>query len=270
MEPHKKHIWIDNAAARIVLYIAILAIGYLLIIYLYDAIRWLLPVKLYFKEILVSAIVIPLLILPFISICRFLKDKNSFMQSKQILDYRTSRTYSNARYLLTIRNDKHANAIGLIELVRLKQGGLVDPARIDGMTVTQDLSEAPLDRANLQGANLRETSLQEATLQDANLQEANLKWANLQGADLQGAKLHGADLQGANLLDVDLHGADLQKANLRGADLKGANLEGVNLEGVKNLEPGMLRKAKNWREARLDPTMRQQAEEADRADKEPG
>ena len=239
MKPHKKHTWIDNAAARTVLCIAMLATGCLLIIY-HDSVQWLLPVKLYYKEILVSAIVIPLLVLPIVSIRKFLKDKNSSAwHYRQTLDYQTNRKYTNALRLLCARDDKLANAIGLTDFIQLRQDGLVDPKYVDGMTVTRDLSEAPLDWANLQGANLREINLQEATLQDANLQEANLQRANLKGA------------------------------NLKGADLQEADLKGANLEGVKNLEPGMLRKAKNWREAILDPDLRRQTEEADQAIYEP-
>ena len=248
MKPHKKHIWIDNVAARAVLYIAILAIGYLLIIYLYDAIRWLFPGKLYFKEILVSAVVIPLLVLPFISVRRFLRDRN--LLSRQIPDHKTDIRYTNALHLFSKRNNKQSNAIGLMEMVRLKQDGLIDPTHIDIMTVGQDLSEAPLNGANLQGADLQRT--------------------NLEGADLQRANLDGANLQRANLQEADLQGANLQGANLQGANLHGADLKGANLEEVKNLDPDMLRKAKNWREARLEPTTRQQAEEADRTDKESG
>ena len=251
MKPHKKHIWIDNAAARIVLCIAMLAIGYLLIIYPRDSIQWLLLGKLYYKEILVSAIAIFLLTLPVVSIRKPIKDKNSSPQHcRQPLDYQTNRKYSTALQLLFQRNDKLANAIGLTDLIKLRQGGLVDPTRIDTMIVGLDLVGIPLNRANLQGANLQRIEFTGANLQDANLQEADLENANLQEADLENANLKGADLKDAKLQE--------------------ANLEGANLEGVKNLDPGMLRKAKNWREAILDPTTRQQAEEADRADGEPG
>ena len=158
-----------------------------------------------------------------------------------------------------------------------------------------NLQKANLSRANLYGANLPEADMQEVNLLEANLQRvilqgtnlqgANLKGANLQGAnleeaDLQGANLHGADLEGTNLLEANLQGANLQGANLQGANLEGVNLQGANLEGVnlqgadlqeanlegvKNPDPGMLRKAKNWREAILDTDLRQQAEEAGRA-----
>ena len=241
MKPYNKHTWTDNVAARVVLCIAILAIGYLLIIY-HDAMQWLLLGKLYYKEILVAAIVIALLMLPVIPIRKFFKDKNSSVwHYRQTLDYQTNRKYSTALWLLCKRNDKLANALGLKNFIQLKQDGLVEPKHVDAMTVARNLSGAPLSRANLQGANIEEINMQEANLKEANLKEANLKEANLKGADLEGANLQEADLQGANL------------------------------EGVKNLDPGMLRKAKNWREAKLDPTLRQRTEEADMAaGEEPG
>ena len=235
MKPHNKHTWTDNTAAKVVLCIAILAIGYLLIIY-HDAMQWLLLGKLYYKEIIVAAIVITLLLLPVVSIRRFLKDKNSSVwHYRQTLDYETDRKYTNALRLLCHRTDKLGNAIGLTEFIQLKQDGLVDPKYIDVVTVARDLSGAPLNGANLQGADLL---------------DANLK---------------GADLQEANLKD-----ANLQEANLQEANLEGANLQGANLEKVKNLDPAMLRKAKNWREAKLDPTLRQRTEEADKESEEPG
>ena len=236
MKPHNKHTWTDNTAAKVVLYIAILAIGYLLTIYPHGAIQWLLLGKLYYKEIIVAAIVITLLLLPVVSIRRFLKDKNqSVWHYRQTLDYETGRKYTNALRLLYHRTDKLGNIIGLREFIQLGRDGLVDPKYIDVMTVALDLSGAPLNGANLQGANLLD-----ANLKGADMQEANLEGANLQEADLKGANLEGADLQGANL------------------------------EKVKNLDPGMLRKAKNWREAKLDTTLRQRTEEADKAGEEAG
>ena len=249
MKPHKKHTWIDNATARVVLHIAMLATGCLLIIY-QDAIQWLPPGELYYKEILVAAIAIFLLVLPVVSLGRFLKNQYALMQARQIQRQKADKRYSNALWLLCRRDDKQANALGLKEMVRMKQGGLIDPNRIDIITSAIDLAGASLNRADLQGAGLL----------DANLKDTSLKDTNLQGADLEDANLEGANLEGANLQD----------ANLQRANLQGASLQGANLEGVKNLDPGMLRKAKNWREAKLDTTLRQQAEEADRAGEEQG
>ena len=229
MKSHKKHTWTDNATARVVLHIAMLATGCLLIIY-HDAMQWLPLGKLHYSEILVAAIAIFLLTLPVISLGRFIRNQYALMQARQIQRQQTDRRYSNALHLLCKRDNKRSNALGLKELVRMKQGGLIDPRRIDIITSALDLAGASFNRANLQEANLL----------DANLQGANLQKANLEGANLEGAKLQGADLQGANL------------------------------EGVKNLDPAMLRKAKNWREARLDPTLRQRTEEADRTGEEPG
>ena len=249
MKPHKKHSWTDNAVARIVLHIAMLATGCLLIIY-HDAIQWLPPGKLHYKEILVAAIVIPLLILPVISLGRFLRNQYALMQARQIQQQQTDRRYSNALWLLCRRDNKQSNAFGLKEMVRLKRGGLIDPTRIDTVTASIDLAGASVNRADLQGAYIPDADLQGTNLQEANLKEANLEGANLEGAILQ---------------ETDLKGAILKNANLQGADLQGANLE-----GVKNLDPAMLRKAKNWREAILDAHLRQQAEEADRAAGESG
>ena len=229
MKPHKKHTWTDNAATRVVLHIAMLATGCLLIIY-QDAIQWLPLGKLYYNEILVAAIAIFLLVLPVVSLGRFLKNQYDLMQARQIQRQKNDERYSDAVRLLCRRDNKQSNALGLREMVRMKQGGLIDPTRIDIITSAIDLAGASLN-----------------------------------GADLQGANLPDADLKGTDLKDADLEGANLERANLEEADLKGANLE-----GVKNLDPGMLRKAKNWREAKLDTTLRQQAEEADRAGEEQG
>ena len=230
MKPHKKHTWIDNAIARVVLHIAMLATGCLLIIY-HDAIQWLPPGELYYKEIFVSAIAIILLVLPVVSLGRFLKNQYALMQARQIQRQKADKRYSNALWLLCRRDDKQSRALGLKEMVRMKQGGLIDPTRIDIITSAIDLAGASLNRADLQGVNLLD-----------------------------------ANLKGANLKDVNLKGANLEDANLKGADL-----EGANMEGVKNLDPAMLRKAKNWREAKLDPTLRQRTEEADMAaGEEPG
>ena len=249
MKPHKKHTWTDNATAKVVLHIAMLATGCLLIIY-HDAIQWLPPGKLYYKEILVAAIAIFLLVLPVVSLGRFLRNQYALAQARQIQRQKTDIRYSNALWLLSNRDDKQSNAFGLKEMVRMKQGGLIDPKRIDIITSALDLAGASFNRADLQGANLL----------DADLKGANLKDTNLKGTNLKGAKLQEAELQEANL----------EKANLQKANLEGANLQGANLQGVKNLDPVMLRKAKNWREAILDADLRQRAEEADRADKEAG
>ena len=260
MKSQKKHTWIGNVAAIIVFYIVMLAVCYLLIIYLSDAIQWLLPDEYYNNNILASAIAVLLLMLPIVLYNWFIKIRSTPWRSILILDHRAKITYINAHRQLAKKNDKEANATALTDLVQLRQDGLVDPAHIDTMTAGLDLVGTSLKRANLQGANLQEANLQRATLRRADLQEANLQRATLLRADLQGATLQGADLQGATLQMADLQEADMSEANLYEADLQDA----------KGLTPGMLRKAKNWRDAILDPTMRQQAEEADRADEEPG
>ena len=251
MKPRKKHIWIDNVAARIVLYIAMLATGYLVIIYLHDAIQGLQPGKLYYEEILVSAIVITILALPVVSIRRFLRDKNSFRQSRRISQQHSEVRYTGALHLLFKRNNKQSNVLGLKELMRLRQEGLIDTTHIDTMTVELDLAGAPVNAANLQEANLPKANLRKANLRKANLRKANLEGANLEGANLEGTNLEGTNLEGANL----------EGTNLEGTNLHETNLQGANLEGVKNLDPDMLRKAKNWREAILDPSLRQQIEQ---------
>ena len=158
---------------------------------------------------------------------------------------------SNNLTLLTSAN-VDARAVGLVQLLQLRNKEKVYKDQIDIATPGINLERARLMRADLQDAQLQGADLGGTNLEHANLQEANLEGADLLGADLQGAnlqyaglrntKLQGADLrnaklQGAQLQDADLRGAnleyaDLQEANLGDAQLQSANLQNANLQGA--------------------------------------
>ena len=245
---------IDMVLYRFMLYIAALYAGYLLLQPFFESVR----LNIFSLTLLEgnylfdSALALFLLTFPVVTLNWLLRNRDTLRQSRQMRDQQNEGLLTNALQLLFKENDRQANSVGLKELVRLKQNRSIDPARIDLITATElDLGEALLDDAYLQEANLRRASLQ----------KANLQGTNLQKADLPGANLEEANLSEANLQEANLLGANLREANLRGAILREADLQ-----GTKGLTPGMLRKAKNWREAILDPNLRQQAEEADRAD----
>ena len=96
--------------------------------------------------------------------------KDSFWQQNETL-------FSNALQRLFDKGNQTANILGLIELIKLRQAGVIDKELIDRATS----SELPLEGANLSGANLS---------------GANLSGANLSGADLYHTNLRGADLTG--------------------------------------------------------------------------
>jgi uncharacterized protein YjbI with pentapeptide repeats len=148
-------------------------------------------------------------------------------------------------------------------LVLTDQSFVVDPEKLDKITISHSfrgrdlrlavlyltdlrkadftgaqLQGASLDRAQLQGASLDRAQLQGAWLMGAQLQGASLHWAQLQGAELfmarlEGAALNGAQLQGAILHGAQLHGASLDGAQLQGAWLNGAQLQGAILHGAQ-------------------------------------
>ena len=247
---------IDMVPFRFLLYVVMLYAGYLLLQPFFEPVR--INIFSFVSEdnhLFDSALALFLFTFPAVTFNWLLKNRDTLRQSRQMLDQQNEGLFANALQLLFKKDDKHANSAGLKELIRLKRNRSIDPVRIDLITAELDLKGVSLNAADLQEANLQEAKLQNASLSRAILRGAILLEANLQGAILPGADLRGADLQGA----------DLQGAILREANLQGAILEGANLQGVKNLDPDMLRKAKNWREAILDPNLRQQTEEADRA-----
>jgi uncharacterized protein YjbI with pentapeptide repeats len=158
-------------------------------------------------------------------------------------------------------------------LVLTNQSFIVDPEKLDKITVSHffrgrdlrlavlnwtDLRKADFTGAQLQGASLEGAQLQGARLDLAQLQDARLDTAQLQGArldraqlqgamldlaqlqgaslidaQLQGALLARAQLQGASLIEAQLQGAWLDRAQLQGASLYGAQLQGASLEGAQ-------------------------------------
>ena len=245
---------VDMVLSRFMLYIAALCAGYFLLELFYETtwLTFLIFEELEGNNVFNSALAIFLLTFPVVTLNWLLKNRDTLRQSRQMQDQQNEGLFANALQLLFKENDKQANSAGLKELMRLRQNRFIDPVRIDLITAAK-------------------LYLEEALLDAVDIQEANLPGANLRKADLQGTNLQRADISRANLEEANLSEANLQKANLRGANLQGANLQEVNLHGAdlqrtKGLTPGMLRKAKNWREARLDPSLRQQAEAADRAD----
>ena len=199
---------------------------------------------------------------------------------KELVRLRQNRLIDPARVDLvtTAELDLKGVSLNAADLQEVKlPGAKLQKASLPGANLYgANLQEADLQEVNLQEADLQGAKLLEAKLQGANLRGAKLRGASLEEADLKGAKLHGTDLKGVILQRANLQGANLQEANLRGADLRGtilqeaniqeADLKGASLLGAKGLTPGMIRQTINWREAILDTDLRQQAEEAGRAD----
>jgi uncharacterized protein YjbI with pentapeptide repeats len=128
-------------------------------------------------------------------------------------------------------------------LVLTDQSFVVDPEKLDKITVSRSFRGRDLRLAVLYGADLRKADftgaqLQRANLSAAQLQEANLSAAQLQGASLNQAKLQEANLSEAQLQEANLSEAQLQEANLRKAQLQGAlfilaQLQGASLDGAQ-------------------------------------
>ena len=151
-------------------------------------------------------------------------------------------------------------------LVLTNQSFIVDPEKLDKITVShffrgRDLRLAVLNFADLRkadftGAQLQGASLEGAQLQGASLEEAQLQNARLSTAQLQGARLHGAQLQGASLALASLQGAWLDRAQLQGASLDRAQLQGASLNEAQlqgaslneaQLQGASLKEARVWR-----------------------
>jgi uncharacterized protein YjbI with pentapeptide repeats len=133
-------------------------------------------------------------------------------------------------------------------LVLTDQSFVIDPEKLDKITVSHSfrgrdlrlavLRSTDLRKADFTGAQLQGASLDFARLQGAELNEAQLQGASLFGAQLQGARLAKAQLQGASLEIVTLQNAVLNEAQLQGASLffaflQGASLEKVQLQGAR-------------------------------------
>ena len=82
-------------------------------------------------------------------------------------------------------------------LVLSGQSFVVDPEKLDKITVSRSFRGRDLRLAVLSGADLRKVDFTGAQLQRALLDGAQLQGALLDGAQLQGALLDGAQLQGA-------------------------------------------------------------------------
>jgi len=141
-------------------------------------------------------------------------------------------------------------------LVLTNQSFIVDPEKLDKITVShffrgRDLRLAVLNFADLRkadftGAQLQGASLEGAQLQGASLEEAQLQNARLSTAQLQGARLHGAQLQGASLALASLQGVWLNEAQLQGALLLSAQLQRAWLDEAQ-LQGASLNWARVWR-----------------------
>jgi uncharacterized protein YjbI with pentapeptide repeats len=125
-------------------------------------------------------------------------------------------------------------------LVLTDQSFVVDPDKLDKISVSRrfrgrDLRSAVLNLTDLRKADFSDAQLQGASFALAQLQGALFLRAQLQGASLdltllQGASLFGAQLEGASLDAAQLQGASLGEAQLQGASLKGAQLQGASLD----------------------------------------
>jgi hypothetical protein len=117
-------------------------------------------------------------------------------------------------------------------LVLTAESFVVDPEKLDKITVGRSFRGRDLRLAVFSGADLRKADFTGAQLQGASLVVAQLQGASLVAAQLQGAWLDGARLQGAWLNEAELQGASLYAAQLQGASLNGAQLQGA---GVANM-----------------------------------
>src|SRR5262249_13961311 len=114
-------------------------------------------------------------------------------------------------------------------LVLTDQSFVVDPEKLDKITVSHAFRGRDLRLAVLYGAELRKGDFTGAQLQGARLDRAGLQGAALAGAQLQGARLVRTQLQGARLVWAQLQGARLTGAQLQDASLAGAQLQGALL-----------------------------------------
>jgi uncharacterized protein YjbI with pentapeptide repeats len=128
-------------------------------------------------------------------------------------------------------------------LVLTNQSIVIDPEKLDKVTVSHSfrgrdlrlgvLNFADLRKADFTGAQLQGASLIGAQLQGALLNVAQLQGASLNDAQLQGAALYRAQLQGATLIVAQLQGAGLDEAQLQGATLIVAQLQGASLDDAQ-------------------------------------
>jgi len=118
-------------------------------------------------------------------------------------------------------------------LVLPDQSFVVDPEKLDKITVSRSFRGRDLRLAVLDRADLRKADFSGAQLQGAGLFEAQLQGASLVEAQLQGAELYKAQLQGASLVEAQLQGASLNGAELQGARLYEAQLQGASLNGAE-------------------------------------
>ena len=148
-------------------------------------------------------------------------------------------------------------------LVLTNQSFVVDPEKLDKITVSHFFNGRDLRFAVLNRADLRKADFAGAQLQGASLDRAQLQGASLDGAQLQGASLVEAQLQGAWLYRAQLQGASLDKAQLQGASLAGTGLQGASLDEAQ-LQGASLRWARlqgaSLRRARLQGAWLDQAQ----------
>jgi Pentapeptide repeats (8 copies) len=120
-------------------------------------------------------------------------------------------------------------------LVLTDQSFVVDPEKLDKITVS----------SSFRGRDLRLAVFYRADLRKADFTGAQLQGASLDGAQLQRASLDGAQLQGASLIDVQLQGANLTQAQLQGAEVVNMlvwrafgtpNLDLANLQNIDSYQ----------------------------------
>src|SRR5262249_33371225 len=114
-------------------------------------------------------------------------------------------------------------------LVLSNQSFVVDPEKLDKITVSRSFRGRDLRLAVLWGTDLRKADFYGAQLEGASLYYAELQGASLASAHLQGALFLGAHLEGASLDSAHLEGASLDEAQLQGANLDHAQLQGASL-----------------------------------------
>src|SRR5262249_22690068 len=81
----------------------------------------------------------------------------------------------------------------------LNNQSIVDPEKLDKITVSRSFRTRDLRLAVFQWVDLRKADFTAAQLEGATLDGVQLQGASLDGAQLQGARLEDAELQGASL-----------------------------------------------------------------------
>ncbi|HYM75769.1 MAG TPA: pentapeptide repeat-containing protein [Candidatus Dormibacteraeota bacterium] len=188
-------------------------------------------------------------------------------------DKRAGSVAALADYIGDDKSDFHGRVASALALVgRMKNDPVVNRTitPVIELTMSRRANSAravswqglKLFRANfaglqLKGLDFRDSDLQEADFRGTNLESARFDAAHLVGANFDAAKLAGANLAYADLARATMQGADLREADLRNIQLLDLDINGADLRGARFAPHATdWRLVKNWRNAILDPKMR--------------